>query len=449
MLPEKRIILLLDGTWNDPESSRSDTNIVRLRELIASNLQPLSDSRADSEPTASPLFYSLDKKSWRKHVVFYERGVGTGGFFDNIRGGGFGAGLARNIRRAYNFLSRHYSVGDQVFIFGFSRGAFTARSLAGYIGAAGLLKNDCYTPVLESKSWYYYRLDPKDRTRSVWNELQPNMHSSFDIECLAVFDTVGALGVPIHYFWRENRDLFGFHDVEVSSITNRNLHALAVDEHRDSFRPSVWRTPKFHTVNSHTEQVWFPGCHADVGGGYIDEAARQKHYPYALDDVSLDWMLKRLAKYYPDFPTIRQTTERQLGQLWSAQAPQHESRKGAYRLTPKAWRSIANQVVTCRGFNVNVCYDRHARALHERLHISVLERVGCKVRVNRFLRRVYKPKNVKGLLDTIEVGYMRQESDVLVVNWDSEILDPKSPADCDVVLNTVSAAKRRLGIMSE
>ncbi len=439
---------MLDGTWNDPESGRSDTNIVRLRELIAENLEPRPSSLPigiDSGSVVSPRYYSSDGKTWREHLVFYERGVGTGGFLDNLRGGGFGAGLARNIRRAYKFLSRHYSSGDQVFIFGFSRGAFTARSLTGYIGAAGLLKSHCCTTSLESKAWYYYRVSPNDRVSSVWDELRPNTHDppGARIECLGVFDTVGALGVPVHYLWRENRDLFEFHDVEISSVVNRNLQALAVDEHRESFRPSIWRTPKFKDILSKTEQVWFPGSHSDVGGGYIDESTRAVKHPYALDDISLDWMLHRLVEYYPDFPIAKKAVERQFGPLWATAAHQHESRTGLYRITPKAWRSIGNQVVSCRGFNTNVGWQRHAGVLNEQLHISVLERLGCRVRINNLWRR-YIPRNLIALLDRLEDSYRAGQSELLVVNWTRKTLSPAVPDDRELVLGVIVEARKRL-----
>jgi uncharacterized protein (DUF2235 family) len=109
---------LLDGTWNDAEVGKSDTNIVRLRENIAACLDPVPTKPDATTPASAPNQASV---SFRTHnvsgktiayVIFYERGVGTGGFFDNVKGGAFGIGLSRNIRRAYLFLSRHYEPGD-------------------------------------------------------------------------------------------------------------------------------------------------------------------------------------------------------------------------------------------------------------------------------------------------------------------------------------------------
>src|SRR5689334_450576 len=138
----KRIILLLDGTWNDADVGPIDTNVVRIRELLVKSLGVEGSSDPTPEQTGQVL--SRDRME-TQNFVYYERGVGTGPIRDRLKGGAFGNGLARNIRRAYKFLSFHYQPGDQIFIFGFSRGSYTARSLIGYIAAAGLLKREWCT----------------------------------------------------------------------------------------------------------------------------------------------------------------------------------------------------------------------------------------------------------------------------------------------------------------
>src|SRR5262245_22290542 len=107
-MSEKRIILLLDGTWNDYDVGAADTNIVRLRDVIIRSLDQLSSQPASGAASLTVTRTFTDAQGVKRpHIIFYQRGVGTGGFFDRCRGGGFGAGLARNIRRAYNALSRH------------------------------------------------------------------------------------------------------------------------------------------------------------------------------------------------------------------------------------------------------------------------------------------------------------------------------------------------------
>src|SRR5829696_7265948 len=168
-MSNRRIILLLDGTWNEDEIGGRRTNIVRIRDLVADSLDPLDAAPAGgathlpgSRAEVSPRTYA-----GREHLVLYQRGVGTGPF-DRLRGGGIGRGLDANIRRAYRFLSFHYLPGDEIFIFGFSRGAYTARSLTGYLGAVGLLRCDTCTPEREALAWSFYRTPPNDRLPGIW-----------------------------------------------------------------------------------------------------------------------------------------------------------------------------------------------------------------------------------------------------------------------------------------
>ena len=214
---KRRILILLDGTWNDDEIGGNRSNILRLHDLIAECLDP------QDTPTSAPITHS---PGWRaetcartfagnEYIVFYQRGVGTGQF-DRLRGGGLGAGLDSNIRRAYRFLSFHYQPGDEILIFGFSRGAYTARSLTGYLGAIGLLRSETCTEARETQAWSFYRTPPNDRLPATWKELEPHVHprDMIRIACLGLFDTVGALGIPIRGLWRLNRQQFEFHDVE-------------------------------------------------------------------------------------------------------------------------------------------------------------------------------------------------------------------------------------------
>ena len=243
----KHLILLLDGTWNDADTGPCDSNIVRLRDIIDRSLDTGLEPRASGSQrqslTTSRSFQGDDVE----HLVFYERGVGTGPLFDMVGGGAFGDGLSDNIRCAYKFLSFHYQPDDLIFIFGFSRGAYTARSLAGYIHDAGLLMRDACTPDLEAQAWAYYRTPAHDRQPGTWSQLTPHVfdRTLLTIECLGVFDTVGALGIPLTFFLSANRQRYGFHDVNLNPIVRINLQALAIDEHRAPFEAAVWRKMPF------------------------------------------------------------------------------------------------------------------------------------------------------------------------------------------------------------
>ena len=406
----KRIILLLDGTWNDADVGVSDTNIVRLRENIAACLDPLPMRPDAATPASASHQSSIGFRTYTVAgkttpcIVFYERGVGTGGFFDNLKGGAFGVGLGRNIRRAYLFLSRHYEPGDEIFIFGFSRGSYTARSLVGYVSAVGLLRSSNCTAANESRAWYHYRTNPLDRipTDEVEARRFAYPRDEVRIKFLGLFDTVGALGIPIPWFRRENRDLFEFHDVGLSSKCDVSIQALAIDEHREAFEATLWRKPKFEKVSAVAEQVWFAGAHSDVGGGYIDERTRASFSQRALDDITLDWMIRRLLHYYSDFPV----KNGDVGQLIfdaAYLAPHHEARQSVFSARPFAYRSIGNCYGNARRlrWEVDVCYDRHNVPIGEMVHISALLRLGKRVPAPRLFRN-YLPRNLIAALSRIE-----------------------------------------------
>lgn len=442
----RRIIMLLDGTWNDADIGPCDTNIVRLRTLIAQHLWNAEERHSAKNQSSKKVHgYSA---SGKEHIVFYERGVGTGPL-DRFRGGTFGDGLDTNIRRAYKFLSYWYEPGDEIFIFGFSRGAYTARSLVGYLGAAGLLRRDYCTSELEAEAWNYYRTSPNDRMPGVSVHLTKFVHDqeAFRIALVGVFDTVGALGVPLKHFRRENREKYEFHGVELSSIVDVNLHALAIDEHREPFEATLWRKPPFKKYNSVTEQVWFPGAHSDVGGSYIVEETRAKQDPIALDDVTLAWMIARTKHFCPDFPCGLLNIDPSLN--WSA-AKQHEARQSIYRLLKFALRSIANLRAEAKGrFQTEVSSDRHAVSIGERVRVSAIRRLGEQISVNGVKKR-YEPSNLIGVIENIAQTYKLKEGlanpEMPVVGWDNKVLEPPGDVNpCHLVGTLLRDAEKRLG----
>ena len=449
-MAEKNIILLLDGTWNDADQGVRDTNIVRLRQIIAKSLdRPHAKSVA---PMAAGSAKIVDAGTYNgtEQIVFCERGVGTG--LDWLSGGALGDGLDGNIRRAYKFLSYHYVPDDKIFIFGFSRGAYTARSLVGLIGAAGLLRREYCTADNEHVAWSYYRTPPNDRLPGIWTGLAPLVHprETFTIQCVGVFDTVGALGVPLKGFWRLNRQRYEFHNVELSSITKVNLHALAVDEHRQPFQATVWRKPMFKHFETVTEQVWFPGAHADVGGSYIDETKRKSRRLKALDDISLDWMLRRVKTHCPGFPFNSNGAWRSPAPCF-AQSAAHEPRWLFYRLWPLAQRMPANYSRRPRWWlrETTVCTDRHADPIAEMVHISVLARLGKRVRVGWF-QKTYRPWNLLSVLKDIQETYCPPPTgkqiarDILIVDWSGRPLDPGCQRDKQLAIEAIRDAQVRL-----
>lgn len=237
--PSQRLILLFDGTWNDPQDR---TNVYRLARDI----------------------HDYDGQGVRQRF-YYEPGVGTRQW-QRFVGGAFGVGLSRNLQNGYDWLVRHHCANTQVFVFGFSRGAYTARSLVGMIRKCGLLR--VATPRLVKEVEQLYRngkLTPKD---AVCRRFRERYSREIEIHCLGVWDTVGALGIPGTSLSEHGR--YAWHDTELSSIVRRAYQAMALDEHRKAYDITLWTHPSGakKPCQEEVEQRWFIGAHANVGGGY-------------------------------------------------------------------------------------------------------------------------------------------------------------------------------------
>jgi uncharacterized protein (DUF2235 family) len=259
----KRLILCCDGTWN----------------------------RADQEHNGTPCPTNVVKIAYRiaKHdaggmpqVVLYDQGVGTGNSLDRLTGGALGEGLEDNIYRAYRFLIANYEPGDEIWLFGFSRGAFTARSIAGLIRKCGILSRAAVQHYVRTVELYRLAdVHPDDPTAvNFRTKFSCCGNDPVKIRFIGVWDTVGALGIPLAGLRGLSRRDYTFHDTALSGTVELAYHALALDEHREPFVPTLWLEKK--KLNQTIEQVWFPGVHSDIGGGYPESA---------VSDITLDWMM--------------------------------------------------------------------------------------------------------------------------------------------------------------
>lgn len=195
-----------------------------------------------------------------------------------------GRGINPQIRRAYGFLASHYRPGDRIFLFGYSRGAFAVRSLAGVIDRVGLLTREHATERAVRLAWRHYRHDPNRMSARAF--ARRFCHEDAKIEMVGVWDTVKALGVRLPLLWMLTDQRTAFHNHQLGPAVKHGFHALALDETRDVFEPVLWETP--HDWHGHIEQVWFRGAHADIGGQLgAFEAARP------LGNIPLIWMLER------------------------------------------------------------------------------------------------------------------------------------------------------------
>ena len=261
----RHLIVCCDGTWQTM-ASRSNTG--RLADAVA----PAAD---DGTP----------------QVVKYVSGVGTA-LGTRLLGGITGWGLSDNVIAGYTWLAREYRPGDAIWLFGFSRGAYAARSLAGMIGSCGLLDGNTMEDqqlgraVDRVYSCYRAHPNPDPRLARLVEGLRfhyrPDENDGTPIRFIGVWDTVGGLGIPTHLgpgLIDPFRKRYEFHDVKLDPRIPHARHAVAIDEMRGPFSPTLWQDPE---PGQDMRQVWFPGDHLDVGGGHRDTS---------LSDGALLWMM--------------------------------------------------------------------------------------------------------------------------------------------------------------
>ncbi len=384
MATRRNIVLLSDGTGNSA-GKITKTNIWRI-------YQAIDLSQGDQ-------------------VAFYDDGVGSGGFkFFRYLGGAFGFGLARNVRELYETLCRHYEgKNDQILLFGFSRGAFTVRVLSGLIGHCGVIdrtaknpikvwrwsrmrrqelslssdeglkaavrvayralrkRNDC-APISKLFRWLRDRLLVETPTTEDFHQrygIKPKPRMAF----VGVFDTVSAYGLPVDEMtFAIHKWLFPlrFPDVNLSGMVDHACQALALDEARQTFHPVLWTE---RIAGSESEeggddprpyQVWFPGVHSDVGGGYADERLSLVPALWMLREAQCSVQLRLCSDALADL------TERA-----SALGKIHDSRNGFaafYRYKPRFLEEVTNEDQDGDG-RAEVQVKRSA------IHQSVFERI--------------------------------------------------------------------------
>jgi uncharacterized protein (DUF2235 family) len=312
----KRLVILCDGTWNTPDQKDRGvlrpTNVVKLRDLV---------QERDGGGIAQ--------------LVHYDPGVGTGDLVDKIFGGAFGIGLAHNVREAYEFASLNYEEGDEIFLFGFSRGAYTVRRAAGMIRKCWVLPKISDPAARDSivrqgYDVYLIREGGADSYAATEFRSQYGCRPA-NVRCLGVWDTVGAYGIggvvgQLTSAFSKSR----FHDRVVSAIVQNAFQAVAIDEGRRLFEPTLFEQGSAgKTGGQLVEQSWFAGAHSNVGGGYEDTG---------LSDAALWWMCARAEALGLCLASTWRTSvhPNALGEL-------RDSRTGLYLLMGKAERAIGQQ----------------------------------------------------------------------------------------------------------
>jgi uncharacterized protein (DUF2235 family) len=338
----KRIIVCCDGTWNADDTQTNDTNVALLARAIHG-----------SQQTGGVL-----------QIVLYLRGVGTTGLkLDTVIEGVTGIGVDDNIRSAYQFIAQNYLPGDEIYLFGFSRGAFTARSLAGLISACGILFRQSLSAMPDA--WTYYRSPKPHSPQAFATTCKVQCHLDPSINFLGVWDTVGSLGIPGSLLAASNKAKFAFHDTNPSPLVKRAVQALAIDEHRRDFTPTFWTGDVPPGVS--IEQVWFAGAHADIGGGYKTRT---------LADIPLVWMARQAEAVGLSFDWTCLPDPAKLDVI----APAHDSSTGLFRLDrihPMLREIGMTECAVGLNESLYVALDEKGqptKTINERMHQSAISR---------------------------------------------------------------------------
>jgi len=374
----KNIIFCADGTWNRPDQDAEEdldtgadpTNVYKFFFSLAGKIAEENSSK-EIEKTL------LDNNGDVRQVAKYIHGVGDSrSELAKLVGGVFGVGVVSRIVRGYTYISRQFEPGDEILILGFSRGAYTARALASFILKQGLLPKDVASSSDKKsayaagfKSWAAYRrscgfyFDDVGTFVAQIGELFRRSPVHIDVEkikAVGVWDTVGAVGLPLVKDGRRI-DTFKFADTKLHAGIEYGFHAVSLDEERTAYVPTLW-DPVDHRI----EQLLFAGAHADVGGGY---SINRSQYGAGLSDIALGWMQNCFEKIGVIF---KPAGERFMPFIEDSAGVAHEE------WVNLPWLKLP---VARRVFPLNLV----------KLHASVRERIGKKV-IHGDSEIVYSPK---------------------------------------------------------
>jgi len=301
---KKRLVICADGTWNRPEKNTDKdfpTNVLKLARAI----KPIGSDKVPQQ-------------------VFYDWGIGS--YYARVSGGVTGKGIDKNIMDDYRYIVQNYAPGDELFLFGFSRGAYTVRALSGMINNIGILKRP--DARLIQRAFNHYKkpgkaYSPKGEKSVAFR--REHAWPKREIAFVGVWDTVGALGIPFSFLGLLDRK-DEFYDTKMGPIIKVARHAMAIDELRSDFEPTTWEPRSGVDL----KQVWFAGVHSDIGGSY----APDKDGALA-SDYALYWIMREAQKVSLTFePHLRK------GLNPEADATLHNSRKFIYRSKRPYYRPI-------------------------------------------------------------------------------------------------------------
>ncbi|CAG9972022.1 unnamed protein product [Clonostachys byssicola] len=417
----KRLILCCDGTWMNSDNGYEEPGWFESKGTL----------QVPSNVTRISRCFKRRCSDGKLQVISYESGVGTGSNgVDSLMGGAFGLGLSERVRETYSYLCSNYMDGDEIVLIGYSRGAFTARSVAGMVGNIGLLTREgvefFYCIFKDMQNWqnpdykdpfpdqpfskkpkgphaaaeYRARLEEMGFTR-----VKQANGDLIKIKAIGVWDTVGSLGIP-DVSWLSKLDgnanlpsTYMWHDTSLSDRIENAFQALALDETRPPFSPAVWERPG-KDQQTNLKQVWFPGNHANVGGGWEDQGAANCTLAWMMDQLasvgvefdenSIDRYFKQTSLYYQTLGAREQSDRAKAGLKWAVD-PIYDTNSP---LRPWGLGQICKKVSLLYWFSGQITRspglyhehdpeteERKARFLqdtNERIHSSVRIRLACK-----------------------------------------------------------------------
>ena len=328
----KRIIICADGTWNKPEENLEKdfpTNVLKFSRAIT----PIATDKV-------------------VQTVFYDWGIGS--YHDTTSGGAFGKGLDKNIKDCYRFIVHNYEKGDELFFFGFSRGAYTVRSLCGLINNCSILKKQNAKMINKAFDLYKNSKYKVSHPHSEQFRKDYAIYPETIVKFVGVWDTVGSMGLPTSIFgFIKPKNLF--YDNKIGSNIKTARHALSIDEVRKDFEPTIWRQDSQNKVD--LKQVWFAGNHSDVGGSYKPDKDGT-----VLSEIPMLWMKREAELEGLKF-------QKHINVKGNELASKHNEQKKFYKLLGKHVREILPETP---------------------VHISVKK---------RYEQSSYAPKNLKEYID--------------------------------------------------
>lgn len=249
---QKNIIVLMDGTWDNLDD-KALSNVAKLKDLL------IQDNT--------------------RQIVYYDDGVGANELgVSKLIDGATGLGIDDKVIQGYQFIMQNFNSNDNICLLGFSRGAYTVRYIADFIAHMGLLKiQDNETSSQQFQRINNYFNQYKQIRYAADTQINLAIANPCIINMVGVWDTVGALGIPFSAFAQFNKELYEFQDNTLHNNVLNGYQALAIDEKRQDFQPSLWG------ARTGVTQIWFSGVHADIGGGYTE---------CGLSDITLSWMIK-------------------------------------------------------------------------------------------------------------------------------------------------------------